>query len=81
MPPRAIAAKLLPPNIAFKVDALLAAARRWTDDDLKKALAALDRADRLIKNSGDARAALTVAVAEACGGTDPGIRPGARPSR
>jgi DNA polymerase III delta subunit len=81
VPPRAIAAKLLPGNIAFKIDALLAAARQWTDADLKAALAALDRADRLIKNSGDARAALTVAVAEACGRTEPGIRPGARPSR
>ena len=82
VPARAIAAKLLPGNMAFKLDALLAAARRWSDDDLKAALAALDRADRGIKNGGDPRAALSVAVVEACGRTDPGIRPGARrPSR
>jgi DNA polymerase-3 subunit delta len=81
MPPRAIAAKLLPPPVAFKVDALLAASRKWTDEDLKAALVALDRADRGIKNGGDAWASLSVAVVEACGGTDPGIRPGARPSR
>ena len=81
MPRQAIAARLLPPNIAFKVDALVAAARKWTDDELAAGIAALDRADRLIKNSGDARAALSVAVAEACGRNDPGIRPGARPSR
>ena len=81
VPPRAIAQKLLPPPVAFKVDALLAASRQWTDEDLKAALVALDRADRGIKNGGDARAALSVAVVEACGRTDPGIRPGARPSR
>lgn len=81
MPPRAIAAKLLPPNIAFKIDSLLASARKWSDDDLKAALVALDRADRGIKNGGDPWAALSVAVVEACGKTDPGIRPGARPSR
>ena len=81
MPARAIAAKLLPPNMAFKVDSLLAASRHWTDEDLKAALAALDRADRGIKNGGDAWAALSVAVVEACGRNGPGIRPGARPSR
>jgi DNA polymerase-3 subunit delta len=81
VPPRAIAAKLLPGNIAFKIDALLAASRKWTEEELKAALVALDRADRGIKNGGDAWAALSVAVVEACGRTDPGIRPGARPSR
>jgi DNA polymerase III delta subunit len=81
VPSRAIAAKMLPPNMAFKVDALLAASRQWTEEDLKKALVALDRADRGIKNGGDPWAALSVAVVEACGRTDPGIRPGARPSR
>jgi DNA polymerase-3 subunit delta len=80
VPKQAIAAKLLPPKIAFKIDALLASARKWTDEDLKAAIAALDRADRLIKNSGDARAALSLAVAEGCGGTGPAVRPG-RPSR
>jgi DNA polymerase-3 subunit delta len=79
IPPRAIAARLLPGNVAFKVDALLAASRRWTDADLKAGLAALDRADQGIKNGGDAWAALSVAVAEACG-AGPAVRPG-RPAR
>ena len=65
----------------FKVSDMLQASQAWTEDDLKAAFAALDRADRLIKNSGDARAALTVAVVEACGKAGPGIRPGARTSR
>jgi DNA polymerase III subunit delta len=81
VPPRVIAEKLLNPKIAFKIDSLLASARKWTDADLQAGIAALDRADRLIKNSGDARAALLVAVAEACGETDPATRPGGRPSR
>jgi len=81
VPPRAIAAKLLPGPVAFKVDALLAASRQWTDEDLKAALVALDRADRGIKNGGDAWAALSVAVVEACRRTAPEISPGARPSR
>ncbi len=81
MPPRAIAARLLPGNMAFKVDALMAASRLWTDQDLKAALVALDLADRGIKNGGDPWAALSVAVVEACGKTAPGTRPGARPSR
>jgi DNA polymerase-3 subunit delta len=82
VPPRAIAAKLLPGNMAFKIDSLLAQARRWTEDDLKAAMVALDRADRGIKNGGDAWAALSVAVVEACGSTASGAaRPGERPSR
>ena len=82
MPPRAIAAELLPGNMAFKIDSLLAQARRWTDDDLKAAMVALDRADRGIKNGTDPRAALSVAVVEACGRTAPGAaRPGGPPSR
>ena len=83
LPPDAIAARLLPPQMKFKIDSLLAAARTWPEEDLRKAIAALDRADKRIKNSADARAALQVAVAEACGGgnDDPGTRPGARTSR
>ena len=78
-PQAAIAARL--GIMPFKVSDMLDASRAWSDADLKAAFAALDRADRLIKNSGDARAALSVAVVEACGRTNPGIRPGARPSR
>lgn len=78
-PQAAIASRL--GIMPFKVSDMLDASRAWSDADLKAAFAALDRADRLIKNSGDARAALSVAVVEACGRTEPGIRPGARPSR
>lgn len=67
--PRAeIAQVLLPPNMQFKVDSLLAAAGRWSDDDLRGALAALDRADRRVKRGSDAATALLVALAEACRG-------------
>ena len=66
----------------FKADDLMRAARAWSDDDLKAAMAALDRADRRIKNSADSRAALAAAVVEACGrGDGPGTRPGARTGR
>ena len=78
-PHAAIAGKLQ--IMPFKVSDMLEASRAWSDEDLKAAFVALDRADRLIKNSGDARAALSVAVVEACGRTDPRIRPGARPAR
>lgn len=78
-PQAAIASRL--GILPFKVSDILDASRAWSDEELKAAFAALDRADRLIKNSADARAALSVAVVEACGRTEPGIRPGARPSR
>jgi DNA polymerase III subunit delta len=81
VPKPAIAARLLPPNMSFKIDSLMAAASAWGQEDLKAALVALERADRAIKNGADARAALSVAVVAACGRTDPGIRPGAQPSR
>lgn len=78
----AIAARLLPPNLKFKIDSLIAAVRLWPEEDLKTAIAAFDRADRLVKNSADPRAALTVAVVEACGGgKGPGVRPAAWTAR
>ena len=80
VPRSAIAARLLPGPMAFKIDSLMAAANAWSEEDLRAALVALDRADRAIKNGADSRAALSVAVVEACG-RDAGIRPGARPSR
>jgi hypothetical protein len=53
------------------------AARGWSDEELGRAMAALDRADRRIKNSADSRAALQAAVVEACGGgAGPAVRPG-----
>jgi DNA polymerase-3 subunit delta len=68
--PRAeIGAKLLPPNMQFKLDALLDATRRWSEPELRRALVALGRADRRLKWGGDAATTLVAAVAESCGGT------------
>jgi DNA polymerase-3 subunit delta len=63
-----IGAKLLPPNMQFKLDALLEASRRWSEADLRRGLAALGRADRRMKRGGDAATTLVAAVAESCGG-------------
>ena len=67
-PRDAIGAKLLPPNMQFKLDALLDASRRWSEADLRRALSALGRADRRMKRGGDAATTLVAAVAESCGG-------------
>jgi DNA polymerase III subunit delta len=67
-PREAIGAKLLPPNMQFKLDALLDASRRWTEADLRRALQALGRADRSMKRGGDSATTLVAAVAESCGG-------------
>jgi DNA polymerase-3 subunit delta len=63
-----IGAKLLPPNMQFKLDALLEASRRWNEAELRRGLAALGRADRRMKRGGDAATTLVAAVAESCGG-------------
>jgi DNA polymerase III delta subunit len=63
-----IGAKLLPPNMQFKLDALLDASRHWSEADLRRALSALGRADRRMKRGGDAATTLVAAVAESCGG-------------
>jgi DNA polymerase III delta subunit len=52
----------------FKVGDLLEATRAWSEKDLRKATAALDRADRRVKTGSDPRMALAAAVVEACGG-------------
>jgi len=67
-PRDAIGAKLLPPNMQFKLDSLLDASRNWSEADLRRALAALGRADRRMKRGGDAATTLVAAVAESCGG-------------
>ncbi len=63
-----IGAKLLPPNMQFKLNDLLEAARRWSDADLRRALAALGRADRRMKRGADPATTLVAAVVESCGG-------------
>ncbi len=62
-----IAQALLPANMLWKLDSLLDAARRWDDADLRRALVALDRADRRLKRGADAATTLVVALVEACG--------------
>ena len=52
----------------FKVGDLLEATRAWSEEDLRRATLALDRADRRVKTGSDPRAALAAAVLEACGG-------------
>ena len=69
--------------LPFKVGDVLEASRAWTDAELGRAMAALDRADRRIKSGTDGRLALSAAVAEACGGVGgaAAVRPAARPGR
>jgi DNA polymerase-3 subunit delta len=74
-----IGAKLLPPNMQFKLDSLLEASRRWSEPDLRRALEALGRADRRMKRGSDPATTLVAAVVESCGG---GVRPTSpRPGR
>jgi DNA polymerase-3 subunit delta len=63
-----IGRRLLPGNMQFKARALVDASRRWEDADLRRALAALGRADRQIKRGTDPETALAAAVVAACGG-------------
>jgi DNA polymerase-3 subunit delta len=50
----------------FKVDDVVAAARLWAEPDLKRAMTAFGRADRLLKTGGEPRVVLSAAVVEAC---------------
>jgi DNA polymerase-3 subunit delta len=59
-----IASRLrIPP---FKIDDVLSAARRWPEEDLRRAVAAFGRADRQMKLGRDPRVVLCAAVVEAC---------------
>jgi DNA polymerase-3 subunit delta len=66
MPRARIGAQLLPPNMQFKLDSLLSAARRWSEPDIERALRLLEQADRGIKGGADAGVALTSAVVGSC---------------
>jgi DNA polymerase-3 subunit delta len=57
----------LPGNMAFKVQSLLEASRRWSDAELGRAMHAIARADRLVKTGTDPRVALAAAIVAACG--------------
>ena len=69
-----IAARLLPPNMQFKVDALLDASRRWSERDLARALDVMARTDRGMKRGADAAVALTSAVVASCSGAATSLR-------
>jgi DNA polymerase-3 subunit delta len=62
-----IGKRLLPGNMQFKARDLVEATRAWSDQDLRRAFAALGQADRRIKRGADAETALAAAVVEACG--------------
>jgi DNA polymerase-3 subunit delta len=53
---------------AFKLNGLLDAAAGWSDSELGRALAALERADGRVKSGSEPRSSLAAAVLEACGG-------------
>lgn len=67
--------------LPFKVGDVLAAASRWSEADLARALAALGTADRRMKTGVAAEVALSAAVVEACGRGPGEARPGPRPGR
>jgi DNA polymerase-3 subunit delta len=63
-----IGARLLPPNMQFKLDALVDASRRWSGPDLARALDVMASTDRGMKRGADAAVALTSAIVASCGG-------------
>jgi DNA polymerase III subunit delta len=71
-----IGAKLLPPNMQFKLGALLDATRCWNDADLRRGLQVLARTDRRMKRGADSATALVAAVAESCRGEGRSTSPG-----
>jgi DNA polymerase III delta subunit len=67
--PRAeIGARLLPPNMQFKLDKLLDASRRWSEADLRRAFVALERADRRMKSGADPATTLVTTLVASCRG-------------
>ena len=65
--------------LPFKVGDVLEASRRWSEEDLRRAFAALDTADRRMKSGGEPGTALAAAVAEACATEK--VRPASPPGR
>ena len=66
-----IGARLLPPHMQFKLEALLTAARRWSEAEIRRAIALLEETDRGIKRGGDAAVALTRALVATTAATSP----------
>ncbi len=71
----------LPPNMLFKLPAILEAARQWSEADLTRGGFALARADRTMKRGGDVKTALTGAVVASCGAGPAGTSLERRPGR
>jgi DNA polymerase-3 subunit delta len=77
-----MAARLrLPPNMAFKIPALIEAARRWSDRELGLVLEAVGQADRGVKKGADGGTALAAAVAAARRMGRGPVRPTSPPAR
>jgi DNA polymerase III delta subunit len=68
-----LAARLLPKPLAFKLPAMLDAARRWSEPQAGRAIAALAEADRALKRGAEPRAALTAAAVAACAPARPDL--------
>ena len=81
VPRSEIGARLLPPNMQFKLDALLDASRLWSEADFRRGLEVLGRADRRLKRGADAAATLVAAVVEACREGGPGLPTSPRRAR
>ncbi len=62
-----IGARLLPPNMQFKLPALLDASRRWSERDLARAVDVMSRTDRGIKQGAHPSVALARAIVASCG--------------
>jgi len=70
-PAAQIGTRLLPQHMQFKLAALLTAAKRWSEADIRRAIVLLEETDRGIKRGGDAAVALTGAVVAATLSTSP----------
>ncbi len=81
LPAAQIGARLLPPNMQFKLESLLTAARRWSESDIARAIERLLETDRAIKLGADTAVALTSAVVAACGGRGGAPGPATSPRR
>jgi DNA polymerase-3 subunit delta len=62
----------LPPNMAFKVQAIVGASRKWSAAALRRATTVLGEWDRRLKRGANPRAALTAAIVASCGASPTG---------
>ena len=76
-----LAALRLNGPFAFKLNGLLDAAGSWSDLELGRALAALERADGRLKSGSEPRSTLASAVMTACGDEKGRVRSAGRTGR